>query len=98
MQQEVEQIITESPGDKMHNSEVIWAYAQGLTIFGFCPTEAEAIAKASEIEPVEHAGSMHKGYVLDLPPGSLEIEEDRVWFQRNEYPKPNWMSCQKIEQ
>lgn len=75
----------------MYNGKTIWAYAQGLTIFGFTATEEEANEKANAIEPVEHAGYTHKGYILDLPPGSLEVEEDRVWFQGNEYPKPDWM-------
>lgn len=75
----------------MHNTLAVWAYAQGLTIFGFSATEAEAIEAANAIEPIEHGGFMHEGYVLELPPGSLEDGGDSVWFQRNEYPKPVWM-------
>lgn len=75
----------------MHNTEIVWAYAQGLTIFGFSATEAEARKEASSIKPIEHSGFMYEGYVLELPPGSLEDGGDSVWFQGNEYPKPVWM-------
>lgn len=75
----------------MHNQKTIWAYAQGLTIHGFSPNEEEAKIAASLIEPIEHAGYTHEGYILDLPPGSIEIEEDYIWFQKNQYPKPLWL-------
>lgn len=92
------------------NLDTVYAYAQCLTVWGFCQTREEAILQAKKIEPMQviHGSDYWEyGYVIEIVPGSISDELYRgsdgkndliIWNNDTHYTfgRPQWMRMGKL--